>query len=119
MEKVNLKEKFALFDAYWTPKILGEVNESLVKIAKFKGEFLWHKHDDEDEMFFVVEGVLKVQFRDREVVLCPGEFLIIPKGVEHLPIAEDVVHVMLIEAKSTLNTGDIISDRTVNQLERL
>jgi len=109
MDKVNLYEKLNLFTEHWSPKIIGAVNESYVKIAKLKGEFLWLAHEHEDEMFYVLKGVLVIKFRDKDVELSEGEFIIIPKGIEHMPVAENEVHVMLIEAKSTLNTGDVIS----------
>lgn len=119
MNKVNVSEKLSLFHEYWSPKIIGEVNESYVKVAKFKGEFLWHTHDNEDEMFYVVKGQLIIKFRDKDIILNSGEFLIVPKGVEHMPVAEDEVEVMLIETKSTLNTGDVKSEKTVENLERI
>ncbi len=119
MEKVNIYEKLKLFNGYWSPKILGEVNESYVKAAKLKGEFLWHSHENEDEMFYVLKGILKIRFRDREVILKEGEFLIIPRGIEHMPVAEEEVHVMLIEPKATLNTGDVRNERTVEKLEKI
>jgi len=119
MDKINIYEKLEKFNEYWSPKIVGEVNESYVKMAKFKGEFLWHTHDNEDEMFFVVKGQLIVKFRDKEVTLNQGEFLIIPKGVDHMPVAEEEVHVMLIEPKTTLNTGDVKSDKTVENLDKI
>jgi mannose-6-phosphate isomerase-like protein (cupin superfamily) len=119
MEKVNIFDKLNLFTEYWSPKIVGEVNESYVKIAKLKGDFLWHAHENEDEMFYVLKGVLVIKFRDKDVELSEGEFLIIPKGVEHMPVADEEVHVMLIEAKSTLNTGDVINERTVEMLDKI
>jgi mannose-6-phosphate isomerase-like protein (cupin superfamily) len=119
MDKVNIYEKLNLFSEYWSPKILGELNESYVKIAKLKGEFLWHIHENEDEMFYVLKGLLIIKFRDKDLTLKEGEFVIIQKGIEHMPVAYNEVHVMLIEAKTTLNTGDIINDRTVDKLERL
>lgn len=119
MNKINIYEKLNLFSEYWNPKILGEVNESYVKIAKLKGEFLWHIHENEDEMFYVLKGLLIIKFRDKDVALNEGEFVIIPKGIEHMPVADDEVHVMLIEAKSTLNTGDVINERTVETLEKI
>ena len=119
MEKVNIYEKLNLFTEHWSPKIIGEVNEAYVKIAKLKGEFLWHSHENEDEMFYVLKGVLVIKFRDKDVELSEGEFIIIPKGVEHMPAAENEVHVMLIEAKSTLNTGDVINERTVENLDKI
>lgn len=115
MDKVNIYEKLALFNEYWSPKILGEVNESYVKAAKLKGEFLWHSHQNEDELFFVLKGRLTIKFRDKDIVLNEGEFLIIPKGIEHMPVAEEEVHVMLIESKTTLNTGNVINERTVTE----
>lgn len=120
MEKVNLKNKFDLFHEYWTPKIVGDLNDSHVKLAKFKGEFTWHKHDHEDELFFIVKGTLLIKFRDRDISLQEGEFLIVPKGVEHMPVAHDEVHVMLIEPKTTINTGDMSdSDLTKKDLDRI
>ncbi|NLX90835.1 MAG: cupin domain-containing protein [Firmicutes bacterium] len=119
MDKVNLAQKFGQFNEHWSPKIVGEINESYVKIAKLKGEFVWHHHDKEDEMFFVIKGKLIVRFRDKDIQLEEGEFLIIPKGVEHLPVAPEEVCVMLIEPKSTVNTGNIKNDRTIDSLERL
>ena len=103
-------EKFGLFSEYWSPRIVGEMNDSHIKVAKFKGEFVWHKHDHEDELFFVVKGNLKIRLRDKVIELKEGEFAVIPKGVEHLPVAENEVHVMLIEPKTTLNVGDAKSD---------
>ena len=107
MHKVNLKNKFDHFHEYWSPKIVGDLNNSYIKLAKFKGAFTWHKHDNEDELFYVVKGKLLIKPRDKDIHLHKGEFVIIPKGVEHLPIAEDEAHVMLIEPKLTINTGDI------------
>lgn len=117
MDKINISEKLNLFNEHWSPKILGELNESYVKIAKLKGEFLWHTHDTEDEMFYVLKGILTIKFRDQDVILNAGEFLIIPKGIEHMPVAEEEVHVMLIEAKTTLNTGNVRNERTVEKLD--
>jgi mannose-6-phosphate isomerase-like protein (cupin superfamily) len=119
MEKVNLEEKFALFNDHWSPKIVGEINDAFVKLAKLKGEFVWHQHENEDEMFLVVRGNLTIRFRDREVQLRPGEFVIVPRGVEHLPIADDEVQVVLLEPKTTLNTGNIRNERTVSDLRRI
>ena len=112
MDKVNLAEKFALINELWTPKIAGELNGSYVKLTKLKGEFIWHHHEHEDEMFMVVKGKLLIRFRDREVALEEGEFLIIPKGVEHLPVAEEETQIILIEPASTLNTGNVRNERT-------
>ncbi|KMQ65321.1 mannose-6-phosphate isomerase [Chryseobacterium sp. FH2] len=117
MDKVILKEKFPLFSEYWSPKIVGELNGQNVKLAKFKGEFVWHKHDNEDEMFFVVDGTLKIEFRDKTVTLNKDEFLIVPKGVEHKPVAENEVLVMLFEPSTTLNTGDTENGLTKHQLD--
>ncbi|WFR55816.1 cupin domain-containing protein [Anaerocolumna sp. AGMB13025] len=119
MDKVNLEEKLNLINEYWSPKILGEVNESYIKVAKLKGEFLWHLHEQEDEMFFVINGQLIIKFRDHETIINDGEFIVIPKGVEHMPVAREEVHVMLIEAKSTLNTGNVRNERTVETLEKI
>ena len=119
MQKINLKDKLNQFNEYWSPKIVGDLNDSHVKLAKFKGEFVWHKHDDEDELFYIIQGALLIKFRDHEITLNEGEFLIIPKGIEHLPVAKDEVHVMLIELKTTLNTGNVINDLTKNNLDRI
>ena len=119
MDKVNLTQKFSLINEHWSPKIVGELNESYVKVAKLKGEFVWHHHEKEDEMFFVIKGKLIIRFKDRDIKIEEGEFLIIPKGVEHLPVAEKEVCVMLIEPKSTLNTGNIKDERTVENLDRI
>ncbi len=119
MEKVNLDQKFSLFSEHWSPKIVGELNGQHVKLAKLKGEFVWHKHDEEDELFFVVKGSFKMEYRDRTVVVNENEFLIVPKGVEHKPLAEEEVWVMLFEPASTLNTGNIESDLTKNVLDRI
>jgi len=113
MKTINLREKFSLFQEHWTPKVLGEVNDSYVKIFKAKGEFVWHKHDHEDEFFLVVAGQLKIKYREGEIVLNAGECCIIPRGVEHLPYAEEEAHVMLLEPKEVINTGDAESDKKV------
>jgi mannose-6-phosphate isomerase-like protein (cupin superfamily) len=119
MEKVNLAQKFNAFQDYWRPKILGELNDSHVKLAKLKGEFVWHHHEVEDELFLVVKGELLIKFRGGEVRVREGEFVIVPKRIEHLPIATEEVHVVLIEPWSTLNTGNIANDKTVRDLERV
>lgn len=119
MEKVNLAEKFSRFDEYWSPRIVGELNDSYVKLAKFKGEFIWHKHEAEDELFLVIKGHLQIKLRDREIHLDAGEFVIVPRGIEHLPIAESEAHILLLEPRTTLNTGDALSARTVKELQRL
>lgn len=119
METINLNEKFALFDDHWNPRILGEVNDCHIKAVKLKGEFVWHHHDHEDELFLVTKGTLRMKFRDHEAVVREGEFVIVPRGVEHLPIADEEVHLLLIEPKSTLNTGNVTNERTVAQLEHI
>jgi len=119
MAKVNLAQKFSLFDEYWSPRIAGELNDSYVKLAKLKGEFVWHHHEAEDELFLVVKGRLLIRLRDRDIHLEEGEFVIIPKGVEHLPVAEEEAHVLLLEPKSTLNTGNVQNERTVADLKRI
>jgi mannose-6-phosphate isomerase-like protein (cupin superfamily) len=119
MHAVNLQSKLAEFSETWSPKIVGEVNDSYVKLVKFTGEFVWHHHEREDEMFLVLQGRMRMRFRDREVMVGPGEFIIVPRGVEHLPVAETETHVMLFEPKSTLNTGNVVNERTVANLERL
>lgn len=119
METVNLAAKFDRVQDYWSPKVVGELNDSYVKVVKLKGEFLWHHHENEDELFLVVRGTLRMRFRDREVLVHPGEFLIVPRGVEHLPVADEEVHVVLLEPKSTLNTGNVRNERTVEALERI
>lgn len=119
MEKVNIKEKFELFEDRWSPKVVGEINDSYVKAVKLKGEFVWHHHDDEDEMFLVVKGSLVIKLRDRDIRLEEGEFVIIPRGVEHLPVAEEEAHVLLLEPKSTLNTGNVTNERTVPELQHI
>jgi len=119
VEKVNTAQKFALINEYWKPHIAGELNDSYVKLVKLKGEFLWHKHDAEDEMFFVTKGRLRVKLRQKEISLNEGEFVIIPKGVEHMPVADSEVHVILVEPRSTLNTGDVKNERTITELKRV
>ena len=119
MEMVYLEEKFSRFTECWSPKIAGELNDSYVKLVKVKGEFVWHHHTKEDELFLVVKGRLVMRFRDREVEIRPGEFLIVPKGIEHLPVAEEETHILLLEPKSTLNTGNLRNERTVEVLERI
>jgi mannose-6-phosphate isomerase-like protein (cupin superfamily) len=119
MNTINIAEKFSQFEDLWSPKILGEVNDSYVKAVKLRGEFVWHRHDHEDEMFLVVKGELRMKFNDREEVIRPGEFIIVPRGIEHLPIADEETHILLFEPKSTLNTGNVINERTVAQLEKL
>ncbi|HET9848534.1 MAG TPA: cupin domain-containing protein [Candidatus Dormibacteraeota bacterium] len=119
MEKVNVAQKFGRFSEHWKPKIIGELNDSYVKAVKAKGEFVWHDHPIEDELFFVTEGRLRIRLRDGQIDLEPGEFAIIPHGVEHLPIADGEAHVLLLESKTTVNTGTVRNDRTVPELERI
>ena len=119
MDKVNLEEKLSLFSDYWNPRIVGELNGQQVKLVKLQGEFVWHKHDNEDELFYVVKGVLKMEFRDRTVVINEGEFLIVPRGVEHKPVADNEVAVMLFEPASTLNTGNTRGEMTREILENI
>lgn len=119
IQKVSPTEKLCLFDEYWNPKIIGELNDSFVKLVKLKGEFVWHHHETEDELFLVIKGSLLMKLRDREIRVEEGEFVIIPRGVEHLPVAEEEVHVLLLEPKSTLNTGDVVNERTVPELDRI
>ena len=117
MDKVNLKDKLKKFDQLWSPKIIGEMNELYIKVAKLKGEFVWHHHDNEDELFYVVKGKLVIKLRNKDIELEEGEFFIIPKGIEHLPVAGEEVHVMLFEPKSTLNTGNLRNERTQDNLD--
>jgi len=119
MELVNINEKLSRFSDHWSPKIVGELNDSYVKVVKLKGEFIWHHHDNEDELFLVIKGQLLMRLRDREVRINPGEFLIVPRGVEHMPVAEEEVHLVLLEPKTTLNTGNVRNERTVEELARI
>ncbi|MFZ0214150.1 MAG: cupin domain-containing protein [Candidatus Acidiferrales bacterium] len=119
MDKVNLKEKFSLFDDAWHPRIVGELNDSYVKVVKLRGEFIWHHHENEDEMFLVVKGTLRMRFRNRDVEVNPGEFIIVPRGVEHMPVADEECQIVLLEPKTTLNTGNTHNERTVAELERI
>jgi mannose-6-phosphate isomerase-like protein (cupin superfamily) len=119
IHKVSLTEKLDSFDDYWSPKIAGELNDSFVKLVKLSGEFVWHHHESEDELFLVIKGSLLMKLRDREIRVEEGEFIIIPQGVEHLPVAEEEVHVLLLEPKSTLNTGQVVNERTVAELDRI
>lgn len=118
-DKVNFAEKLELFREYWSPRIVGEVNDSYVKLVKFKGEFVWHHHEREDELFLVLKGRLLMKFRERDVSVNEGEFIIVPRGVEHMPVAEAEVHVMLLEPKTTLNTGNVENERTLHELQRI
>ena len=117
MEKVNLAQKYTLIQDHWKPKIAGELNGQYIKLVKVKGEFVWHHHENEDELFLVVKGRLLIKLRDQDIQLEEGELVIIPRGVEHLPVAEEEVHVLLLEPKSTLNTGDVQNERTVTDEE--
>jgi mannose-6-phosphate isomerase-like protein (cupin superfamily) len=119
MEKVNLLQKFSLFHEKWHPKIVGELNGQHIKLVKSHGDFVWHKHDEEDELFLIVKGTLNMQFRDKTIVLQEGEFLIVPKGVEHRPVANEEVWILLFEPVATLNTGNIIDDKTKRELETI
>ncbi len=119
LEKINLAHKLSLFDETWNPKIVGEVNDSHVKLAKLKGEFVWHHHEAEDELFLVVKGRLLIRLRDGDLWLDEGEMVIIPRGVEHCPVAEEEVHVLLLEPKTTVNTGNVRDERTHMELDRI
>jgi mannose-6-phosphate isomerase-like protein (cupin superfamily) len=119
IEKINLAEKLSRFDECWSPRIVGELNDFHVKLAKLQGEFVWHHHEEEDELFLVVKGRLLMRLRGRDIRVEEGEFVIIPRGVEHLPVAEEETHVLLFEPKSTLNTGNLRNERTVDEPERL
>ncbi len=116
MDKVNIHQKLSLFTEYWSPKIVGELNGQQVKLVKFKGEFVWHKHDNEDELFYVVQGTFNMEYRNKTITINENEFLIVPKGIEHRPVAEQEVAVMLFEPATTLNTGNAISDLTKHNL---
>ncbi len=113
IEVVNLAQKYSLFSDYWNPRIAGEVNDSYLKIVKVRGEFVWHQHEHEDELFLVIKGNLTIKLRDRDLHVGEGEFVVIPRGIEHMPVAEDEVQMLLLEPKSTLNTGDVQNERTV------
>ena len=119
IEKVNLAAKFASFDEPWQPKVVAELNDAHVRIAKIEGEFVWHHHDDEDELFLVVAGRMRMQFRDGDVVVEPGELIVVPRGVEHCPIGEDGCQIVMVEPKTTLNTGNVRNERTVDEPERI
>ena len=119
MNKVNLAEKFGMFSEHWSPKVVGRVQDCDVKLAKLLGEFEWHHHPEEDEMFLVVKGRLVIKFRDQDVSLNEGELLVVPKGVEHLPVADEEVWIMLVEPAGTLNTGNTVSARTVAEPESI
>lgn len=118
MNAINLAEKLASFPEHWSPRIVGELNGQQVKLAKLEGEFVWHHHEHEDELFLVLKGTLLMRLRDRDVTIREGEFLIVPRGVEHLPVAEEEVHLLLFEPATTLNTGNVRNERTIDRLER-
>jgi mannose-6-phosphate isomerase-like protein (cupin superfamily) len=117
--KVNLAEAFARFSDHWSPKVAGELNGQQVKLAKLRGPFIWHRHENEDELFLVVSGQLRIEFREQTVTLEEGEFIIVPRGVEHRPVADAEVQVLLFEPASTLNTGNVRNERTVAKLDRI
>ena len=119
MDKVNIEEKFSQFSDYYNPRIIGDLNGQHVKAAKIKGEFVWHHHDNEDEMFLIIKGTLKMEFRDKTVEINPGEFIIVPRGVEHKPVADDEVHLLLFEPASTVNTGNLENELTRKKLETI
>jgi mannose-6-phosphate isomerase-like protein (cupin superfamily) len=119
MEKVTLQHKLSQFHDHWNPRIVGELNGQQVKLVKFQGEFVWHHHENEDELFLVVKGRFRMDFRDRQVWLEEGELLIVPRGVEHRPVADEEVHVLLFEPESTLNTGNVTDELTVRQPGRI
>lgn len=119
MEKVNISEKLSLFTDYYNPRIVGELNNQHVKLVKLKGDFIWHSHDVEDELFLVIKGKLKMEFRDRTDEIHEGEFIIVPHGVEHRPVADEEVHILLFEPATTLNTGNVQHEMTKKDLEKL
>lgn len=120
MEKVNIQDKFSLFKDHWNPRVVAELNGQMVKLARLKGPFVWHSHQDEDELFFVIQGTLQLEFRDRTITLDQGEMMVIPRGTEHRPVAEEEVLVMLFEPASTLNTGDLeVNGLTRDELDRI
>ena len=113
IEAVNLAQKLTLFQEYWSPKVVGELNDNYLKVVKVKGDFVWHKHDEDDELFLVLKGRLVIQLRDQDITLSEGDFLVVPKGVEHRPLAEDEAHILLIEPKTVVNTGDAADARKI------
>jgi mannose-6-phosphate isomerase-like protein (cupin superfamily) len=119
MEKISLREKLDSFSEHWSPRIVGELNGQHVKLVKFQGEFVWHHHEQEDELFLVVKGRFRMELRDRDIWLEEGELLVVPRGVEHRPVAEEEVEILLFEPASTLNTGNVENERTVHQLQRI
>jgi mannose-6-phosphate isomerase-like protein (cupin superfamily) len=119
MEKINIAEKLGQFSDHWNPRVIGELNGQQVKAVKLKGEFIWHHHDHEDELFLVVKGTLKMEFRDRTEIIKSGEFIIVHRGIEHKPVADEEVEILLFEPASTLNTGNIENERTKKHLEKI
>lgn len=119
MEKVNITEKLSTFTDCWHPRIVGELNGQHVKVVKLQGEFVWHQHDQEDELFLVIKGILKMEFRDKTVTVNPGEFIIVPRGVGHKPFADEETHIVLFEPASTLNTGNVENERTKKNPETI
>ena len=119
VDKINLQDKLSQFDEHWSPRIVAELNGQHVKLAKVKGAFVWHHHEDEDELFYVLTGRLTIEFRDGSVELGPGECVVVPRGVEHRPVAEEETHILMFEPAGTLNTGNVRSERTVEDPERL
>ena len=119
VEKVNIEEKLALFEEHWNPKVVGELNGQHVKLVKLLGEFVWHHHEEEDELFLVVKGRFRIEFRDRHVWIEEREFIVVPRGVEHRPVAEEEAHVLLFEPVSTLNTGNVRGELTATKLDRI
>lgn len=119
MDKINLAEKFSLFNDHFSPKVVGELNGQQVKLVKFKGEFVWHHHDHEDELFYVVKGNFDMHMRDKIVTIHEGEFIIMPRGVQHKPVANEEVEIMLFEPATTLNTGNVTNEKTVKELKHL
>lgn len=118
-DRISITEKLAQFSDHWNPRIIAELNGQHVKIAKIKGEFVWHHHENEDELFWVIEGKLRMDFRDKSVTLEPGEILVVPRGVEHRPVAEEECAIMMFEPAGTLNTGNVQNERTRDTLERI
>lgn len=118
-EKVDLRQKLSLFDERWSPRVVAELNGQEVKLVKLEGEFVWHSHAEEDELFLVLDGTLRMDLRDRTIELSPGQLLVVPRGVEHRPVAEGEVHVLLFEPAGTLNTGDVRNERTVEEPKRI
>jgi mannose-6-phosphate isomerase-like protein (cupin superfamily) len=116
---ISVAEKLSQFDEHWGPRIIGAVNDTHIKLVKLQGEFVWHRHEHEDELFLVVRGRLRMRFRDHESVVGPGELIIVPRGVEHQPVADEETHVLLVEPATTLNTGNVRDGRTVDEPKRI